>query len=103
MSPQENVVAKQAVKEVTIHRIVAKDTLTKISKKYGVTIDSIVKANPTITNINRIYAGKTIIIPGKEESIAQIPTNRETISPIPSITPVLTPDVSQEKEQQQPA
>lgn len=41
------------------------DTLTKIAKAYGTTVKAIKAANPEkIKNVNKIYAGDTIKIPG---------------------------------------
>ena len=39
------------------------DTLSKIAKRYGTTVEKLMAANPYITNKNRIYAGKTLQIP----------------------------------------
>lgn len=39
------------------------DTLSKIAKQYGTTVDKIMAANPYVTNKNKIYAGKTLQIP----------------------------------------
>ena len=39
------------------------DTLWDLSRKYGVTIDAIVKANKQITDPHWIYTGDTLIIP----------------------------------------
>ena len=39
------------------------DTLSKIAKRYGTTVEKIMAANPYITNANRIFAGKTLQIP----------------------------------------
>lgn len=39
------------------------DTLSGIAKKFGTTIDKIMKANPYIKNKNRIYAGRSLQIP----------------------------------------
>jgi nucleoid-associated protein YgaU len=44
------------------HKVVAKDTLSGISKRYGVSVDAIVRAN-NIKNPNSIPLGKTLIIP----------------------------------------
>ena len=46
------------------YTIVKGDNLTKISKKFGVSIQDIMKANPYIKDPNLIYAGKTLKIPG---------------------------------------
>ncbi|HZW03041.1 MAG TPA: LysM peptidoglycan-binding domain-containing protein [Anaerolineaceae bacterium] len=47
------------------------DTLNKIAARFGVTLDSILKANPSITNANRIEVGQQIRLP---EGAAQVPT-----------------------------
>ena len=44
--------------------VVAKgDTMSKIAKKYGVTVDEIMAANPQIKNPNKIQIGDEIVIP----------------------------------------
>lgn len=43
------------------------DTLSAIAKKYGTTVEAILKANPQIKNANLIKVGEVIRIPGKEE------------------------------------
>ena len=52
--------AEQKYETYTIKR---GDTLSKIARNYGTTIDKIMSANPYITNKNKIYAGKTLQIP----------------------------------------
>ena len=42
------------------HKIVTGDTLGKIAKKYGTTVDRLMALNPHIKNANLIYAGDTI-------------------------------------------
>ncbi len=39
------------------------DSLDKISKKYGLSVEKILKANPSIKNANRIRIGQKIVIP----------------------------------------
>ena len=43
------------------------DTLSAIAKRYGTTVDALLKANPNIKNPNLIRVGQVIIIPGKPE------------------------------------
>lgn len=52
--------AEQQYETYTIKR---GDTLSKIARNYGTTVDKIMSANPYITNKNKIYAGKTLQIP----------------------------------------
>jgi len=40
------------------------DTISKIAKNCGTTISVIARANPSITNLNLIYPGQTILLPG---------------------------------------
>jgi len=54
----------QSGKSESEYTIVKGDNLTKIAKKFGVSIQDIMKANPYIKDPNLIYAGKTLKIPG---------------------------------------
>jgi len=45
------------------HRIQRGETMSSISRQYGISIASLMKANPHIGNANRIYAGSTLWIP----------------------------------------
>ena len=47
------------------------DTLWDLSRKYGVTIDSIVKANKQIKDPHWIYTGDTLIIPTVDQILNQ--------------------------------
>ena len=49
--------------EQVVHTVAAGDTLSKIAAQYGVTVDQILEANPTITNPNKIAVGDQIVIP----------------------------------------
>lgn len=46
-----------------VYTVVANDTLSKIAAKYRVTVDQIMKANPSIKNQNQIAIGDQIVIP----------------------------------------
>lgn len=49
------------------YKIVGGDTLSALARKYGTTISALMAANPSIKDPNKIYAGRTLNIPGKEE------------------------------------
>lgn len=49
--------------QYTTYTIKSGDTLTKIAREYGTTIEKILQANPYVTNRNLIYTGKTLQIP----------------------------------------
>jgi LysM repeat protein len=51
----------------TTYTIKKGDTLSAIAKRYGTTVDAILKANPNIKNPNLIKVGQVINIPGKPE------------------------------------
>jgi spore coat assembly protein SafA len=40
------------------------DTMKKIAERYGISLDALIKANPQVTNINLIYVGQKLSIPG---------------------------------------
>lgn len=42
------------------YQVVAGDTLSKIAERYGVTVEQLIKKNPKITDVNKIYAGMKI-------------------------------------------
>lgn len=45
--------------------VVKGDTLSEVAKRFGTTVKAIQKANPTITDANKIYIGMTLEIPMK--------------------------------------
>jgi LysM repeat protein len=55
----------------TIYRIKSGDTLLKIAKANGITIEQLLAANPDIKNPNRIVVGQEITIPPPEEAIPE--------------------------------
>jgi hypothetical protein len=62
-----------------VYTVKAGDNLGKIAKKFGVTIDQILAANPTIKNPNKISLGQEIVIP--------LPAAAETAPPSGSAAP----------------
>ncbi len=49
--------------EQVVHTVKSGDTLSKIAAQYGVTVDQILEANPSIKNPNSIAIGDQIVIP----------------------------------------
>ena len=41
------------------------DTLSELAEKYGVSVEDLMKANPNITDANKIYAGNQLNLPGQ--------------------------------------
>lgn len=59
--PQQQEASKQNTDAKT-HKIQSGDTFAKLAKKYGVSVDAIVKANPQ-ANPSRLKIGQEIVIP----------------------------------------
>lgn len=60
------------------------DTLWDLSRKYGVTIDAIVKANKQITDPHWIYTGDTLVIPTGSSSSSSSSSSKGSSSKPPS-------------------
>lgn len=61
------------------YRVIKGDTLSKIARKYGVTVAEIVNAN-NIKNANLIFVNQLLIIPTKGETSTHTPQELETIA-----------------------
>lgn len=53
--------------DIAIYTVKQGDTLYKIAKKYNLTIESILNANPQIENADMIYPGEVLNIPGPHQ------------------------------------
>lgn len=58
----QRVVEGQSVSEAVYYTVKRGDTLSGIAKKYGMTLDQILKLNPDIKDPNKIYPGQQILI-----------------------------------------
>ena len=65
--------APVAAAAARMHIVSSGQNLTAIARRYGVTIDAIVRTN-AITNASRIYAGQRLTIPGAATTSAAAPT-----------------------------
>ncbi len=52
---------------MSAYRIRTGDTLSGIAQRYGTSVSSLMKSNPTISNPNLIYAGRTLNVPGSRD------------------------------------
>lgn len=58
-----SIIIEQESEQITVkHTVLTGESLTKIAKKYGVTVDAILNANPNITNPDIIQPNDTIVI-----------------------------------------
>ncbi len=75
------------------YKIQQGDTLSSIAARNNTTADAIMKANPTITDPNKIYAGSTLNIADAAPAapVNPTPTVTPVTSPVPAPTPTATP------------
>ena len=71
-----------------IYRVVRGDTMFEIAKRYGIRLESLIRANPQITNPNLIFPGQEICIPTRRVGF-QLP---EEAVPLPAPMPMPTPE-----------
>lgn len=64
--------ASRVVHADWVHRIQPGETLSNISKYYGMTVDTLLGNNQYITNPNTVYSGQVIIIPGPNKQSYQV-------------------------------
>ncbi|NOU64882.1 LysM peptidoglycan-binding domain-containing protein [Paenibacillus sp. LMG 31461] len=73
--------ANAAFASTGTHTVAGNDTMWLISKKYGVSLTSLIKANPQIANPNMIWSGMKLNIPGSTGT---------TVATKPQVTPAPT-------------
>lgn len=56
------------------------DTLSKIAKAYGTTVNAIAKLNPDIKDVNKIYIGQKIVISGEAATTPSNPTSKPIVT-----------------------
>lgn len=61
------------------------DTLSGIAKRYGTDVSTLMSLNPYITNANRIYAGKTLNLPGQQQATEPISQPVQQSAPVEPI------------------
>ena len=66
-APESTEVATEPI----VHTVAPGEYLTRIANRYGVAWESIAEAN-NITNINQIYVGMQLVIPGTEQYVSNI-------------------------------
>ncbi len=60
------------------------DTLSKVARKFGVTLADLLAANPSIKNPDKVAIGQEIVIPTPAPSVVVDPGTLESGSPTPS-------------------
>ena len=56
------------------------DTLSKIAREYGTTVNAIAKLNPDIKDVNKIYIGQKIVISGEAATTPSNPTSKPIVT-----------------------
>lgn len=60
---------------MSAYRIRTGDTLSGIAQRYGTSVSSLMKSNPSIKNANLIYAGATLNVPGSRDEFKSKPAS----------------------------
>ena len=58
---------------MSTYTIKSGDTLSGIANRYGTNVSTLMSLNPYITNANKIYAGKTLNLPGAQNNTTAAP------------------------------
>lgn len=68
---------------MSTYTIQSGDTLSGIAKRYNTNVDTLMSLNPYITNANRIYAGKSLNLPGQTAQATQttVQTQENNVAP----------------------
>ncbi len=72
------------------YRIAPGDTLSKLASRYGTSVSALMKANPYIKNASRIFAGRTLRIPGASDSYAASNTGSNASKPKSVVSSVVS-------------
>jgi len=76
-----------------VHKVRAGETLSQIAARYGVSVKAIAKAN-RLRNINYIYVGQKLIIPGLAQAVAPPPATTAVLPPPPATNAAVPPPPS---------
>jgi LysM repeat protein len=63
--------------ETSIYKVVAGDTLAKIAKKHGMTLNDIMQLNPQIQDPNKIFPGQSINVSGEAVVSPEVDVDKE--------------------------
>lgn len=69
--------AEEGDDETSIYKVVAGDTLAKIAKKHGMTLDDIIQLNPQIQDPNKIFPGQSINVSGEAVISPEVGVDKE--------------------------
>ena len=78
-------------KNMSTYTIQWGDTLSGIAKKYNTDVNTLMGLNPYIKNANKIYAGKTLNLPGQQATQQPV----QNTAPATQTTPVQAPAMTQ--------
>lgn len=66
---------------MSAYRIRTGDTLSGIAHRYNTSVSALMRANPSISNPNLIYAGRTLNIPGARDEFTRPTSSRPATRP----------------------
>lgn len=66
---------------MSTYTIQSGDTLNGIAKKYNTDVNTLMSLNPYITNANKIYAGKSLNLPGATNTVTTTPVATQNTTP----------------------
>ena len=64
---------------MSAYRIRTGDTLSGIAQRYGTSVSALMRTNPSISNPNLIYAGRTLNVPGSKDEFTTKPSAKDPV------------------------
>ena len=77
---------------MSAYRIRTGDTLSGIAQRYGTSVSALMKTNPSISNPNLIYSGRTLNVPGSRDDFRPGPPQARPSTPSRPAGPSGAPD-----------
>jgi len=66
--------------KMSTYTVKSGDTLSKIAKQYGMTLNNILELNPKIQDANKIYPGQSINVSGKSAASAKTSSSKKLVT-----------------------
>ena len=79
---------------MSAYRIRSGDTLSGIAQRYGTSVSALMKTNPSISNPNLIYSGRTLNVPGSRDDFKSARPHGRPSLPSRPAGPSAAPDTT---------